>query len=198
MITNPIDYYNKIQQIKDLNKPQYAVLLPVDENTYEIDLNTRTVKAPKFLSVKTDHYAETIYFVVDRFYDNMDLADTVCTIQYLNSGIKDDPGEMYLVPFYDITTLKDEGKILFPWQISGEVTKALGTLTFSFRFFKLNEKGEYIYSLNTIPASSQILNGLDLKLDTNDGFYVPADIVTQIYNEIDKVSRQTDLYWIEI
>ena len=104
MITSPLDYYNTIDRIKDKNKPHYAILLPTDETIYEIDLSTRKVEAPKFLSLQSDNYAETIYFKTDRFYDNMDLADTVCSIQYQNSGVKNDEGRMYLVPFFDIIT----------------------------------------------------------------------------------------------
>jgi hypothetical protein len=38
------------------------------------------VEAPPVLGVKKDHYAETLYFSVDRYYDNMDLASTTCLI----------------------------------------------------------------------------------------------------------------------
>jgi hypothetical protein len=115
MITNAVDYYKEIVKIKDANKPQYAILLPVDEKIYEIDLNKRTTSAPDFLAVDSDHYAETIYFKVDRFYDNMDLADTVCTIQYINNNDDEDEGHIYLVPFFDILTYREDNKILFPW-----------------------------------------------------------------------------------
>lgn len=201
MITNPNDYYNAIQQIKDLNKPQYAILLPVDEKIYNIDLDNRSIEAPEFLSLQTDHYAETVYFLVDRYYDNMDLADTICTVQYQNE--KDEDGRIYLVPFFDITTYKKENKILIPWQISGEATRNAGTITFSVRFFKLNDfaengKKDYIYSLNTEPAVSKILYGMDIDPENNENLYIPADIVTQLMNDIERVSRQSNLYWIEI
>ena len=198
MITNPVDYYNKILQINDLNKPQYALLLPTDETIYDIDLSTRTVKAPKFLSLHKDQYAETIYFKVDRFFDNMDLADTVCTIQYLNSGDKEDTGRIYLVPFFDISTYKNEDKMLIPWQISGQVARKPGNITFSFRFYKLNEEGDFIYCLNTSPATSKILTGLDLDLPENDEGYMEAGVVDKIYADIDAVSKSSVLYWIEV
>lgn len=198
MITSPLDYYNAIDQIKDKNKPHYAILLPTDETIYEIDLSTRKVEAPKFLSLQSDNYAETIYFKVDRFYDNMDLADTVCSIQYQNSGIKDDEGRMYLVPFFDITTYKKEKKILFPWQISGEVARAPGNITFSIRFFKLNDLGQYIYKVNTLPATSKILAGLDLNLDQYDNEYKNSDIITNLQNSINTLSNQIGVYWIEV
>lgn len=198
MITNPIDYYNAISQINDKNKPHYAILLPTDETIFEVDLETRKVEAPKFLSLHSDNYAETIYFKVDRFYDNMDLADTVCSIQYINSGIKGDEGRSYLVPFFDITTYKEQNKILFPWQISGEVARAPGNITFSIRFFKLNDLNQYIYEINTLPAVSKILAGLDIDLDQYDDKYENSDIITNLQNRIDELSRMSDLYWIEV
>ena len=202
MITNPIDYYNAIQQIKDKNKPQYAILLPTDENIYNIDLSTREVEAPEYLSLYTDQYAETVYFKADRYYDNMDLADTVCTIQYVNDGVKkltgeEDEGRVYLVPFIDIFTFKKENKILIPWQISGEVARVPGNITFSIRFFKLNEIGQYIYNINTLPAKSKILNGLDLNLEEYDDIYKDSDIITSLENRINDLSNLMGLYWIE-
>ena len=203
MITSPIDYYSKILQIKDFNKPQYALLLPSDETIYEINLNTREVKAPKFLSLNTDHYAETIYFKVDRFFDNMDLADTVCVISFVNDGVKkltgtEDEGHVYLVPFVDIFTCKDEGKMLIPWQISNTVAAAPGNITFSFRFYKLDDTGKnFVYSLNTLEAKSKVLSTLDLKLPENDEGYFEAGVVDKFYAEINAVKDLIGPYWIE-
>jgi hypothetical protein len=80
MITTAEEYQKYLWQLQDQNRPVSAILLPSDENVYEIDLNKRTIKAPDFLSVKEDHAAETIYFLVDRFYDNMDLSTAACII----------------------------------------------------------------------------------------------------------------------
>jgi len=106
-------------------------LLPSTERIYEIDLNTRTIDAPEWLSVETDHRSETIYFKVPRYFDHMDLTTTVCVIQYINANGE---GRVYPVPYYDITTctrenfetLEQEPYILFPWVIDGEATKAAG------------------------------------------------------------------------
>jgi hypothetical protein len=80
MITTAEEYQKHLWQLQDQNRPVSAILLPSDENVYEIDLNKRTINAPDFLSVKEDHAAETIYFLVDRFYDNMDLSTAACII----------------------------------------------------------------------------------------------------------------------
>ena len=64
MITTPKEYYDLLYRIQDENKPSLAVLLPSNEKIYEIDMNSRKIEAPKYLSVELDHRAETIYFKV--------------------------------------------------------------------------------------------------------------------------------------
>jgi hypothetical protein len=63
----------------------------------------------------------------------------------------------YPVPFYDIYTKIEEGKIIFPWNLDYNVTKEPGSVQFSIRFFKIdtriteNNDAELIltYNLNT-------------------------------------------------
>lgn len=101
MITTAEEYNKKLYLINNANYPTEALRLPSDEFIYEIDLNTRIIKAPTLLGVEKDHIAETIYFLCDRIYCGMDLANTSCLIQYVNA----DGEERYFpVPFYDVTT----------------------------------------------------------------------------------------------
>ena len=76
MITTAAEYEKYLSQIYDVNPPTLAVLLPSSEPIYKIDLNKRTVETPDFLSVEKDHRAECLYFIVDRFFDNIDLSTT--------------------------------------------------------------------------------------------------------------------------
>lgn len=203
MITTFEEYYSHLSLINDTNKPQLAILIPKNEKIYQINLEERTVETPPALGVKKDHYAETIYFSVDRYYDNMDLASTTCLIQYINEGVKkdtgvEDQGHFYLVPFYDITTLKDQNKILLPWMVGESVTAAAGNVKFSFRFFQLNAENEYIYNLNTKEATSKILNNMDITNKDNENLNIPTDTVSQIYSKINELSNQVGTYWIEI
>ena len=109
MITTAEEYNAKLGLIQDANYPTQALLLPQDEFIYEIDLNTRIVKAPIHLGVEKDHTAETIYFITDRFFSGIDLANTSCLIQYVNAKGE---GRFFPVPFYDTTTYsgRDENK----------------------------------------------------------------------------------------
>ena len=178
MITTPQEYYNKLHLIQDTNKPQIAVLTPNEEKMYYIDLNERKIESPQYLSVMKDHYAETIYFVMDRFYDNIDLAETTCIVQYINA--KNEP-RIYAVPFYDITTMEDEKKIIFPWCIEGEATKAAGNIQYSFKFYNIYKdpiSGEslFTFNLNTQIARSKILTGLDVNKDNTNYDRIASEI----------------------
>lgn len=200
MITTPKDYESLLYALQDPNRQVIAIQLPKDEKIYNIDLNSRVIETPEFLSVQQDHNAETVYFKVDRYFDNTDLArpDINIIIQYENNN--PDPkkrGYIYAPPFIDITTLEDEGKILFPWVIEGPATAYAGKVTFSIRFYKLNSKSFYEYNLNTLPSTSSVKHGMNIYDTVNGDNYskLPTEI-EKIYARIEEVDRTNDLYWI--
>ena len=78
MITTLQDYLSKLHLINRAGDAKIAVLLPSDEKIYKVDLNTREIEAPEFLSIEKDHYAETIYFEMDRYYDHIDFRPVSC------------------------------------------------------------------------------------------------------------------------
>ena len=165
MITSAAEYLAHIQQIRNQNiHPQERLQIPADEKVYTIDLNKRSIETPTFLSVETDHTAETIFFKVERFFENIDLADSTCVIQYVNARGKT---YLYVVPIFD--TQSEDGKIIFPWVIQGPATIAAGTIKYAVRFFKVKETPiditgttgyEFDYIINTTPATSRILKGM--------------------------------------
>lgn len=175
MITTPQEYYSKLHLIQDTNKPTVAVLAPESEKIYHIDLSTRKIESPDFLSIEKDHMAETIYFTVDRFYDGIDLLETTCIVQYINANKE---ARIYAVPFFDVTTF--EGKILFPWCIEGEATKAAGNVQYSFKFYHTfkgeNDEVLFDFNLNTMAASSRVLTGLDVAKKDETYDYIASEI----------------------
>ena len=200
MYTDSKEYMALLYHIQDTNAPSLAVLAPSTEPFFEIDLNTRTINAPEILSVKTDHKSETVYFKVGRWYDGVDLTTTCCIIQYINAA---NEGRVYAVPFYDVDTLAGEERdtILFPWVIDGEATKAAGKVTFSVRFFKVDDTGNYLtYNLNTLPATGIVENGIEMKYDE---IYRPCDPAPTagtykkgVYYVLQK-NKTYDLSWAE-
>lgn len=203
MITTPEEFLKKLYLVNNKNVPTIALLMPSTETIYNVDLNKRTIEAPEFLSVETDHFSETVYFKVDRYYDNMDLTNTVCIIQYENKNAKKEDGTpaggyAYLVPFYDIQHFKDENKILIPWAIGGPATAAAGDVDFAIRFYQVSADGQQIvYSLNTLPSHSKVLHGMNVVTEDNENFIIPTGTVEDIYNQINILREQISLYWID-
>lgn len=177
MITTAAEYNANLHLINNANPPVFAQL-PQAENIYNIDIKTREIDPPQFLTVEGDHISETIYFVVDRYAEYMDLSETCCIIYYINA---EKERGIYCVPFYDIYTLKKENKMLIPWCIDRIVSASFGNVEFAITFFKVETQYEpnlgsmepvITYRLNTLPATSRVLKGIDkFELDKEEPFY---------------------------
>ena len=204
MITAPQEYFDNLWLIQSKNAPRKALLLPSSEHIYEVDLHSRTIEAPEFLSLQKDHYAETIYFMVDRFYDNIDLSEMICVVQYITpSGLR----RIYAVPFYDTKTYKefinlgedeDIPKLIFPWCIDGAATRDAGEVTYSIRFYKLDQYHQTLqYNLNTLPSKSVVLHGMEV-LEENEDYDFTAEEIEQIFSRIEDAKKyNSDIYWEE-
>jgi hypothetical protein len=170
------------------NKPILSIILPSDERTFDVDLSKREIYVPTFLSVAKDHRAETVYFLVDRYYEQQDLADTCCMIEFINAAGE---GGFYPVPFYDISTYKIEGKMLIPWSIEGFVTRVAGPVQFALRFYRLNETGQsFVYNVRTKVATAEVLNGLDESVIHAAGMDEDQSVAFELHlNE--KIERNT-------
>ena len=193
MITTNKDYMENLHIIQNQNPPSLA-LLPKAEKVYKIDLATRQVESPKFLSVSKDHVSETIYFEVDRYADYMDLSHTTCIVQYINAAGE---ARIYPVPFFDTTTKANERKMLLPWCIDAGVARKKGTVEFSFRFYLVDEQGEYfLYNLNTSPAKSEVLEGMEVQ-ELTDDYNLSSSQFDTIMQEIAKLNRPC-LCWTEL
>lgn len=198
MKTESKEYYDLLYEIQDFNKPSLAVLLPGTEKIYDVDLNTRTIEAPEYLSVESDHRSEYIYFKTGRYYDNLDLSGAVCIVQYINAL-----GEprVFAVPFFDVDTFSDDNQMVFYWRIDQEVTKAAGDVEFSIRFYLLDENyvdKKLIFNLNTLPASSKVLTGIDFD---PEGFKPNEDWMATYLDQIAKAAKEAyekDVYWVVI
>lgn len=212
MITNSEEYKQNLYLIQDSNFPELiASDIPESEAKLVIDLNTRSVSAPEFLSVQKDHNAETLYFIVDRYYDNVDLATMSCIVQYQNaSKNKASSGYIYAVPRYYLIAPEGEQKLIFPWVIEGPATAYSGTVTFSVRFYRISGEYhpdteqstlEYEYLLNTLSAKSKVLEGMDV-LETSENYTYNPSVFAEIYQRMNKIEtdymEKRTLYWIQL
>lgn len=168
MITSPKDFKAKLFELNNPNPQIKIIHLPSDEPFYKINLQKRTIETPEFLSVREDHNAETIFFEVDRYFDNIDLSKMACIITYINANPNSkENGFIYSPPFIDIKT--KPGKIIIPWVIEGPATKYAGTITFSFQFYhvsksyKINgqilsvEQYEKLYGYGNLPEYTKVI-----------------------------------------
>lgn len=202
MITTATQYNSNLHLLHNMNPPAHATLpLPGPENIYNVDIATREISAPAFLGIEKDAAAETIYFIVDRYADYMDLANTSCIIIYTNALGKT---RFYDVPFYDIYSYakidNQYTKIVFPWCLDADVAEAPGEVEFSIMFFKTkevytsqrsNEKEIVLqYCLNTLPAKSKVLSGIDVKM-MQEGYQLDASQYQELIHKINTASTWT-------
>ena len=213
MITTRDDYLELLYKIQDPNRQTQVIKLPKDEPICKIDLDTRQISVPDAVKVvEFDHNSETLYFSVDRFYDNVDLSTLFAVVQYKNADPAGNPknGYIYAVPYFDISTLPNQGeedKMLLQWAIEGPATAFPGKVSFSIKFYRISEveaedeNGNtilvktYDYILNTLTSSITILHGMDVFEETENYIY-DAETVLDIYQRIEEVSRANDLCWI--
>ena len=162
MKTEASEYLSLLQKIQNNNVSTFTVM-PADEPRFTIETNSRNIIVPSefsFLSVQNDHRAETIYFEIDRYFDNVDLSQHTCVVQFINkSGTTINEGT-YPVTSMDIDSV--DGKIVFGWEIRNDATQLTGDITFSVRFYSIDNNGNFTYNFNTLTASSYILPSLNI------------------------------------
>lgn len=163
------EYFNVIGTLGHIH-PRFA-RLPIDEGTFDIDLDTRTITPPtgnKVYAVVGDHIAEVIYFSVPRYFDMVDLGSKEISIIIQTSSINNN-GEtkeyLFEAQQRDLDTKPDH--VIFGWPISQYITKTTNAITFAVRFYIGNittsQDDALQYSLGTQPATIPVLRGLDFR-----------------------------------
>lgn len=166
-------YFSKIRTIyekaDDDNKPKF-IRLPLDEDLFSIDLNSRQINIPASfkkagLGVQGDKFAEIVYFSVDRYFDATDLSLTDIYVVWENSK-----GHKYIDKAYMPDTVSDTDKIIFGWGIGEEITDHPGAIKFSIMFTEGKmldnldtpeiDESQLLYRLNTLPATLNVNSGL--------------------------------------
>lgn len=162
MKTEASEYLSLLQEIQNTNVTTFT-LIPADEPRFTIETNSRKITVPSefsFLSVQNDHKAETIYFEIDRYFDDVDLSQHTCIVQFINKNGTTLKEGTYPVTTMDVDSI--EGKIVFGWKICNDATQLTGDITFSVRFYSIDENSNFTYNFNTLTASSYILPSLNV------------------------------------
>lgn len=180
--------------LADISKvePRYT-RLPLDEDFFSVDLDTRKITVPSSLAsiaVQGDEMSEIVYFKVKRYYDAADLYGTK-EVTTETGNYRQNPMDIYIQWERDasdeekaeakaagktITTVQGvsmpyiidaesaPGYIIFGWPLSTSITKVSGTVKFSVRFYVYND-GQITYSLSTLTNSIKINAGLDYDIE---------------------------------
>lgn len=166
-------------------------MLPVDEDVFSIDANTRAITVPAAftkngISVQSDEISEIVYFKINRFYDATDLFTQNIMIEWIApNGLKG-----YSVP--TVKVLDDTTNfVIFGWALSSAITEKAGTVTFAVRFYKYDDdNGKIQYSLSTLTQTAKIQPNIGLDIagllsseGAMDGYKVLGDEIKALIKE---------------
>lgn len=167
MKTSAQEYLERLSEIQSSSTTR-LVMLPADEPRFIIDSDSRKISIPEeftFLGVKNDSRAETIYFEIDRYFDNVDLSGHTCVVQYASArdGKTGAIAEgICPISMLDVNTIP--GKIIFGWPVTNDVTAYSTDVHFSVRFYSLTTTAPitFAYCFNTLPAVLPVKDTLDV------------------------------------
>ncbi len=176
------------------NTRTIVTVIPPDAEIINIDLNKREIELGSsaysdFISVAREHYAETIYFRVPRYFDGVDLFKMSIVIEYTNAA-----GQSRVAPVLVEDITSEPNYILFGWCIHGDATREAGNLKFAIRFYSVNlGTGEYVYSLRTLPVTGKIMYGVREDFDEQESLY--SQSLEQI---IEELKQKSMIYWTNV
>ena len=91
--------------------------------------------------------------------------------------------------------------MLFPWCIDKTVTNKSGDIEFSIRFYRVDTINKtFIYNLNTLPAKSKVLKGLDghfYEEDADRNVTLSSTEVENIYTRLAAVEKDGKIFTVQ-
>ena len=202
-------YYALLKSISDKTVALEVQKNLLSVNLFRIDLNAREIIAPTgyldFIGVVGEHKAETITFQVDRYYEDVDLADMTIVIEYVNA---DGEGRVSPVIARDFTTFDE--KILFDWIIDQDFFRTAGEVQFDVRFYMVGDAQDtntlnraLVYSLRTRPFVSKVVDTLPIDFEGMeeeyaDSFASQIETLLGSVQALEQKINNKELYWIDI
>lgn len=193
-------YFSNIEEIlSEVRSYPRLIRLPLQEHFFEINANTREIKIPSEFQtgagVAGDTKAETIFFMIDRYFDHMDLANQNIAIEFVRADKK----TLGYAPaiFVDEKSVTD--KLIFGWCLDENVAETYGKVTFSVRFYTIDTAANKLtYSLSTKPATITINKSIysDLQSASAD-VLVDLSLLDSQDLEQELISRLTNSSFIQ-
>lgn len=149
-------------------------------NIFRIDETLRHIKIPtngRIAGVTGDKDVKNIDFVVNRYYNGLDLQSFSIKINYVNA--KGEPN------YYDVKNVEfTDTSLVFSWQITSDITKYKGEVKFNVEFIR-HAEGEVLNVFNTEVNHVIVLEGLNV-----DEYIDPGGIESLL----DKLKKDLDEY----
>lgn len=201
-------YYNILEKFTKEYKPSLCIVPHFDDKNEQdyvvvnVDLDNRTItfdesflESGSFLGISGDHRAQTVYFRVNRYFEDVDLATITCAVEYINPA---NQLRLYPITLKDIDTLSNTKEMILAWNLGSEATREGGTLQFSLHFFRINHETKTLaYSLHTLPCKATIVEGMDAQVDdkqqaeSDDYYYIQSENFMTLVDMI----NQKNVYW---
>ena len=159
-------------------------IIPFDERDFIIDANSRKIGVPQEFSrngvgVEGDHFVESLYFTIDRYFDTIDFAQSniKAIIEWINAK-----GEKCYSPAWTKILSDHDTKVVIGWVLTDKVTEKAGVIKFSIRLYSLAEDGKLESSFATLVTSVIINPSMNFDLEA-----AGEDKVTPEFESSDRV-----------
>lgn len=157
------EYFQHLNEIS-LKDPS-LIILPLDEEKFFIDGNSRKITVPQAFTkngvgVQGDHYAEYIYFEIDRYFENIDFGSPsiIAVVEFIDAN-----QQKHFTKAWIKYTDEKSSKVTIGWPITQDVTSKAGSIKFSVRLFEL-EGNSYKRSFGTLIGQLVVNPSLDFAI----------------------------------
>lgn len=142
-------------------------IIPFGENDFVIDANSRKIGVPQEFArngvgVEGDHFVESLYFTIDRYFDTTDFAQSniMAIVEWINAN-----GEKCYSPAWTKILSDDDEKLIIGWILTDKATKKAGIVKFSIRLYSLDEEGKLESSFATLVTNVVINPSMNFDLE---------------------------------
>ncbi len=177
------EYFQHLNEIS-LKDPS-LIILPLDEEKFFIDGNSRKIAVPQAFTkngvgVQGDHYAEYIYFEIDRYFENIDFGSPSITavVEFIDAN-----QQKHFTKAWIKYTDEKSSKIIIGWPITQDVTSKAGSIKFSVRLFEL-EGNSYKRSFGTLIGQLVVNPSLDFAISKAEVDNIQGDLTKDVEDEV--------------
>lgn len=177
------EYFQHLYEISQIDPS--LIILPLDEEKFSIDGNSRKIVVPQAftkngIGVQGDHYAEYIYFEIDRYFENIDFGSPSITavVEFIDAN-----QQKHFTKAWIKYTDEKSSKVLIGWPITQDVTSKAGSIKFSVRLFEL-DGNSYKRSFGTLIGQLVVNPSLDFAISKAEIDNIQGNLNDDVENEV--------------